>query len=59
MVYGIDKRIASMMVEFDISKGFQVEIEIICGRKKFCQKLDYRNIHFRYYYCRDVGHVKA
>ena len=52
-----DKRVAKILVEFDISMGLLVEVEILCGERLLIQRLDYLHVPFRCSCCRAVGHL--
>lgn len=58
-LFGMEKRVAQVMVEFDLNKGLPAEVEIIWGNHTFRQRLDYFGVSFRCFKCRCTGHVVA
>ena len=59
MLYGVEKNIAFVMVEIDITKGVPMEVKIEWGDKSFKQRLDYLQIPFQWHFCQKMSHVKA
>ena len=53
--------VARVMVEFDITGEIpaEVEVEVAWGNKVFQQNMDYYRVPFRWYYCKNTGHVKS
>ena len=58
MIHAMDKRIAAVLVELDVSQGPPMKIDIVWGQKIVVQRLDYLKIPFRCHYYRDMGHLK-
>lgn len=45
LIFGINKKMASMLVEFDVTKGLSATVDIYWRDKVYKQILDYKNIH--------------
>lgn len=58
-LYGMDRRIAKLMVEFDMSLGLPTEVEIVWGTRSFIQRLDYYKLLFRCFSCHETGHLQS
>ena len=58
MIHAMDKRIAAVLVELDVSQGPPTKIDIVWGQKIVVQRLDYLKIPFWCHYYRDMGHLK-
>ena len=58
-LHGMNKMVASIMVELNISKGLPTKIKVIWGNRVILQKMNYLHIPFRCFYWRETGHVKA
>ena len=53
-----DKRVARILVEFDITRGLPAEIELLLDDHLLIQRLDYLYVPFRCSFCRSVGHLR-
>lgn len=54
MIHLVDKKMETIMIEFDVTLGLLMEVELIWGNMIFMQKLDYQNIPFRYHFCMET-----
>ena len=55
----MDKRIAKVLVEINVSKGLVPEMDVEWGGRTFVQKIDFWKAHFQCFFCREIGHIKA
>ena len=55
----VDKRIAYLLVEVDITKGLVSQFEVKRGDMMFLQDVDYWKALFKCMVCKDIGHLKA
>lgn len=53
-----DKQIAYILVEINVAKGLLAELDILWGKFKIHQWLDYLNIPFCCHNCKRTGHMK-
>ena len=58
MLYRVEKKVVSIMVEFDVTKWFSTEVEIEWDDKIFIHSLDYLHIPFWCHLCWKTSHVK-
>ena len=58
MFLDFDKRMASVLVEMDVSLGLPSEVDILWGDGIFYQRLDYWNIPLCCHHFCDTGHMK-
>lgn len=58
-MFGMEKKIARVMLEFNITRGLPAEVEIIWGNRIIHQRLDYFQIPFRCFFCCKTGHAKS
>ena len=54
-----DKRMARVLVEFDISHGLPAEVEILCKERLLVQKLDYLHMPFHCSRCQEIRHLRC
>ena len=53
-----DKRMEKVLVELDVSKGLQANIDIIYNDYGITQRLDYQSMSFRCSYCHETSHLR-
>jgi hypothetical protein len=57
-LFSLDRKMARVLVEFQVMGGLPEEIDICWGNKNFVQKLDYLGIPFRCHLCRRMSHLR-